>query len=80
MVSLHVWARIILSHHGVVFAGILSNTAGLSHKTACSCFTSNPVTTDSPTHEYEDEDQIVLDTSGNLFDEQEVLTNSHSLY
>ena len=78
MVSLHVWARIILSHHGVVFAGILSNTTGLSHKTACNCFTS--VTTVSPTHEYEDKDQIVLDTSGNLFDEHEVLTNSYSIY
>ena len=73
MVTLHVWARIILSHHGVVFAGILHNTAGLSSKTLCSCFTFTPDTTVTPVHDCEDEEPIILDTSGHLFDEMEVL-------
>ena len=70
-------ARIILSHHGVVFAGILSNTAGLANITSCTCFTTvDPV---SPSHENDDEDKLVLDTSGSLFLEHEVLIRSHSI-
>ena len=73
MVSLHVWSRIILSHHGVVFAGLLHNTARLTSKTSCSCFIITPVTTVTPVYDCEDEEPIVLDTSGPLFDNMEVL-------
>ena len=77
LVSLHQWARIILSHHGVVFAGLLSNTAGLANITSCTCFTT--VAPVSPSHENDDEDKLVLDTSGSLFLEHEVLIKSHSI-
>ena len=70
LVSLHQWARIILSRHGVVFAGLLSNTKGLATLTSCTCFaTAAPVSTSL---ENDDEDNLVLDTSGSLYIEKEV--------
>ena len=60
-----------------VFAGLLSNTTGLATITSCSCFaTVAPV---SPSLENDDEDKLVLDTSGSLFLEHEVRIISHSI-
>ena len=71
-VSLHKWARYILTSHGVMFAGLLSSTSGMSHRTTCSCFLASPPVT--PTLENENEDTLALDTSGSLFLDQEVGT------
>ena len=81
LVSLHQWARVILTRHGVVFAGLLSSTTGMVNLTTCNCFaTAPPVST---THEIEEDDNIVLDTSGSLFLDKEVgiilqKTNPHA--
>ena len=71
-VSLHKWARYILTCHGVMFAGLLSSTSGMTHRTTCSCFMDSPPVT--PTLEIETEETLALDTSGSLFLEQEVGT------
>ena len=73
-VSLHKWARVILTCHGVMFAGLLSSTTGMTHRTTCSCFMSTlPV---SPTLEIETEETLALDTSGSLYIDKEVGNNS----
>ena len=70
LVSLHQWARVILSRHGVVFAGLLTSTTGMVNLTTCNCFTTAPPV--SPSHEIEEDDNIVLDTSGSLYLDKEV--------
>ena len=75
-VSLHKWARVILTCHGVMFAGLLSSTTGMINPTTCSCFMSTPPV--SPTLEIETEETLALDTSGSLFLDKEVGNNSKS--
>ena len=55
-----------------MFAGLLSSTSGMTHRTTCSCFMESPPVT--PTLEIETEETLALDTSGSLFLEQEVGT------
>ena len=69
-VSLHYWARVILTRHGVVFSCLLSSTTGMVNLTTCNCFATAPP--ESTTHEIEEDDNIVLDTSGSLFLDKEV--------
>ena len=69
-VSLHRWARYILSAHGVMFTGLLTTASGLSHKTTCSCFLAQP--SDKPTLETENDESLALNISGSLYHSQEV--------
>ena len=73
-VSLHKWARYILSSHGVMFAGLLTTASGLSHRTTCSCFLAPPP--DKPTLETENDETLALNISGSLYHDQEVGKNS----
>ena len=73
-VSLHKWARVILTSHGVMFAGLLTSATGMVNLTTCSCFTTTPPV--STSLEIETEETLALDTSGSLFLDKEVGTNS----
>ena len=73
-VSLHKWARVILTCHAVMFAGLLTSTTGMINPTTCSCFTSTPPV--STSLEIETEETLALDTSGSLFLDKEVGNNS----
>ena len=59
-----------------MFAGLLSSTTGMTHRTTCSCFMSTPPV--SPTLEIETEETLALDTSGSLYLAKEVGNNSKS--
>ena len=69
-VSLHRWARYILSAHGVMFTGLLTNATGLSNKTTCSCFQAQE--SDKPTLETENDESLALNISGSLYHSHEV--------
>ena len=68
-VSLHRWARYLLSSHSVMFTGLLDNATGLSNKTSCACFPAQEP--DKPMLETEGE-SMALNVSGSLFHSREV--------
>ena len=69
-VSLHRWARYLLSSHGVMFTGLLDNATGLSNRTSCSCFQAQEP--DKSMLETEQDESLALNVSGSLFHSHEV--------
>ena len=70
LVYFHIWARSILTAHGVPFMGIVANSEDLDNHITCQCFDpilDTPLTTNSD-YNTDDPGELKLDISGNLFE------------
>ena len=69
-VSLHRWARYLMSSHSILYTGLLNNASGISKRLSCTCFQA-----DEPNRamlETDQGDSVALNFSGSIFNSREV--------